>query len=185
MNEALWALGRGTGVVALLLLTVSVVLGIVTRSGHPLLGLPRFSVTLVHRNASLLASVFLLIHIVSLFFDSYAQLRVVDFFVPFLGAAKPFWLGLGTVALDLLLAIIVTSLLRRWIGRRVFRVVHWFTYALWPVALAHSIGNGTDGTSVWFLALALASVVLVAVAVAWRVSANFIEFGNTRKGEAR
>jgi predicted ferric reductase len=181
MNEALWALGRGTGVVSLLLITVSVVLGIATRSGRSILGLPRFSVTLVHRNASLLASVFLVIHIVSLFFDSYAQLTVVDFFVPFLGTAKPFWLGLGTVAVDLLLAIIVTSLLRRWIGRRVFRAVHWFTYAMWPVALAHSIGNGTDGTSAWFLALAVLSVAVVAIALAWRLSVNFIEFRNVRR----
>jgi sulfoxide reductase heme-binding subunit YedZ len=185
MNEALWALGRGTGVVALLLMTVAVVLGIATRSGRPILGLPRFSVALVHRNASLLASVFLVIHIVSLFFDPYAHLAVVDFLVPFLGSVKPFWQGLGTVAVDLLAAILVTSLLRRWIGQRVFRLVHWFTYAMWPVALAHSIGNGTDGTSAWFLVLAVLSIAAVAIALAWRLSANFIEFRNARQGEAR
>jgi sulfoxide reductase heme-binding subunit YedZ len=138
MNEALWALGRGTGVVALLLMTVAVVLGIATRSGRPILG-----------------------------------------------SVKPFWQGLGTVAVDLLAAILVTSLLRRWIGQRVFRLVHWFTYAMWPVALAHSIGNGTDGTSAWFLVLAGLSIAAVAIALAWRLSANFIEFRNARQGEAR
>nr|BFF16385.1 hypothetical protein GCM10025699_76880 [Microbacterium flavescens] len=75
MDTALWALGRGTGVAALVLFTVSIVLGVLTRSGRPLPGLPRFAVTLVHRDVSLTATVFLLIHIVSLFFDSYAQLR--------------------------------------------------------------------------------------------------------------
>ncbi|MCU1551304.1 MAG: iron reductase [Glaciihabitans sp.] len=183
MSEALWALGRGTGVISLILITVSVVLGILTRSGRPAFGMPRFAVTLVHRNASLLGSVFVLVHVVSLFFDPYAELRLVDFFVPFLGTAKPIWLGLGTVSLDLLVALIVTALLRRFIGHRVFRAVHWFSYAMWPIALAHSLGDGTDAGTVWFLTLAGLCTAAVLGSVGWRASRVFVEFRGTRGAE--
>ncbi|MEF2975820.1 ferric reductase-like transmembrane domain-containing protein [Subtercola sp. YIM 133946] len=183
MDAALWAIGRGTGVVALVAITLSVLLGIVTRSGRPLPGLPRFSITLVHRNVSLVACVFLLIHIVSLFFDSFAQLTLLDIVVPFFGSFLPFWQGLGTVAVDLLVAVTVTALLRNRLGLRVFRAVHWLTYAMWPVALAHAIGNGTDGTSPWFLWLSAVCTALVLAAVGWRVSARFVEFRSVRAGE--
>ncbi|MDF2442092.1 MAG: methionine sulfoxide reductase heme-binding subunit [Subtercola sp.] len=179
-DAALWALGRGTGVVALVALTLSVVLGILTRSGRPLAGLPRFSVTLLHRNLSLIACVFVLVHIVSLFFDSFAQLTLLDLVVPFFGSFLPFWQGLGTVAVDLLIAVMVTALLRNRVGLRTFRAVHWLVYAMWPIALAHGIGNGTDGTSPWFLWLAALCTVLVAGAVAWRLSGRFVEYSAAR-----
>ena len=173
MSEALWALGRRTGVVALALLTVSVVLGILTRSGRPAFGLPRFAVTLVHRNSALIGTVFVLIHIVSLLFDPYAQLTVVDFLVPFLGSYHPFWLGLGTVAVDLLIAIVATALLRRWIGQRTFRVVHWATYLLWPIALLHSFGTGTDAGNGLFILFAAVCALAVVGSVLWRSSTAF------------
>lgn len=174
-NEALWALGRGAGTVTLVLMTVSLLLGILTRSGRPALGLPRFAVTRVHRNAGLLAAVLLTVHLVSLFFDPFAQLKIVDILVPFLGTYRPFWLGLGTVALDLLLAVLVSSLLRRHIGLRVWRGVHWATYGLWPVAVAHGLGNGTDAFTTWFLAVTGVCVLSVAAALAWRVQEGFVE----------
>ena len=183
MDEAFWALGRATGVVALVLFTVSVLLGVLTRSGRPLFTVPRFSITLIHRNVSVLATVFIGIHLVSLLADSYAQLTVVDLVVPFLGAYRPFWLGLGTVAVDLLIAVVVTSLLRRFIGRRVFRAVHWSTYLMWPIALAHSLGTGTDAAEPWFLGLAAVCTVAVLAAVVWRVTAGFVEFRSVRRAQ--
>jgi sulfoxide reductase heme-binding subunit YedZ len=181
MNEALWAVGRASGAVSLGLFTLSVVLGILVRSGRPLLVLPRFSLALVHRNIALLAVVFLGLHVGSLLLDPLAQLRAADAVVPFMGTFKPFWQGLGTLALDLAAAIAVTSLLRRRLGPRVFRTVHWATYALWPVAVAHAIGNGTDGASRWFLGLALAASGAVAAAVLWRLTAGFLETARHRQ----
>jgi sulfoxide reductase heme-binding subunit YedZ len=180
MSEALWALGRGTGVVALVLVTLSVVLGVLTRSGRPAFGLPRFSVALVHRNASLLASAFILVHVASLFFDPYAQLTLVDLVFPFVGSYRPLWLGLGTVAVDLLLAITVTALLRRHFGQRVFRFVHWFSYAMWPVALFHALFTGTDASAPWFVAVAVGCVLAVLGAVGWRLSGHFVELSDRR-----
>ena len=175
MTAALWYLGRGTGVVSLVLLTLVVALGIATRSGRPLPGLPRFAVTGVHRSASLVAVVFLAVHVVTLLLDPYAGLSLVSLVVPFTAAAQPFWYGLGAVALDLVLALVVTSLLRGRIGLRVWRGIHGAAYAAWPVALAHGLGSGSDAATGWMLTITGVCVAAVLAAVAWRVSERFAE----------
>lgn len=180
MNEALWYFGRGTGVVSLALLTVVVVLGIGSRSGRPVFGLPRFAVTVVHRNASLLAVGLLAVHVTSLLFDPYAQLRLVDLVLPFGGAYRPLWLGLGTLASDLILALVVTSLLRHRLGVRAWRAVHWTAYAAWPVALLHGLGNGSDNGFLWFRAIAAACAAAALAAVVWRATAGFVEASRLR-----
>lgn len=179
-DEALWALGRGTGITTLAFLTVSVALGIGTRSGRSLLALPRFAVTDVHRFAGLAATVLVALHLTLLFLDPYAQLRFVDFAVPFLGRYRPLWQGLGTLAFDLLAVVILTSLLRHRFGARTFRAIHWVTYALWPIALAHALGNGTDVYHVWFLVFVCCCVATVSVAVVWRLQTNFVEYAKAR-----
>jgi methionine sulfoxide reductase heme-binding subunit len=182
VTDALWYLGRGTGIVALGLLTLVVALGVGNRAGRPLFGLPRFAVALVHRNASLLAVVFTAIHVVTLMFDPYAQLKLVDLVVPFVGADRPFWLGLGTLGTDLLAAIVVTSLLRARLGRRTFRAVHWLAYACWPVAFLHTLGDGTDAGGVWLRGFALACAGLIVASVVGRLS--LVDDGAGRPGRA-
>lgn len=174
-DDAMWAFGRASGIVALALLTVTVLLGILSRSGRPLPGLPRFSISVVHRNSALLSLVFLVLHVGTLLLDSYAHLDLTDVLVPFLGASKPFWLGLGTVAFDLFIAVAVTGLLHHRIGTRAFRAFHWLAYLMWPVALLHGVFDGTDGTSAWFLISAAAATVAVIAAVVWRMSSRFTE----------
>lgn len=180
MSEAFWALGRGSGIVLLVLMTIVMLLGLLTRSGRPLLRLPRFGVLLAHRNVALLAVVFLAVHVGSLLLDPYAQLRLIDVIVPFIAARSPLAVGLGTVALDLLLAITITALLRRTIGHRAFRAVHWASYAMWPIALLHGIADGSDGRSAAFLILAVMSALLVGAAGAWRLTDGFVEHRRTR-----
>jgi len=180
IDQALWALGRGTGITALAFMTVALFLGIATRSGRPLVMLPRFAVADVHRFASLAGTLLVVLHIALLFFDPYAQLRLVAFIVPFLGAYRPLWLGLGTLVFDLLAVVMVTSLLRHRLGVRVFRAVHWATYAVWPVAMAHALGNGTDAGHGWFLLFAGCCAVTVCRALLWRLRANYTEYAGTR-----
>lgn len=181
LTAALWYLGRATGLMALVLFTVSVVLGILTRSGRSVPGLPRFASTDLHRAAALVGTSLVAVHVGTLFLDPYAQLRLADLVVPFQGAYRPLWLGLGTAAVDLLLAVVATSLLRHRIGPRAFRVVHWATYALWTVALVHGLGTGTDAGTGWFRAVAFGCVGVVAAALAWRVSPSFVTRGWRRR----
>ncbi|MCW2758582.1 MAG: iron reductase [Nocardioidaceae bacterium] len=179
-SEALWALGRGTGVVALIAFTITMVLGITARSGRAPASVGRFGVAELHRTAALTGTALIVVHVVSLLFDPYAQLRLVDTVLPFLGSYRPLWQGLGTLAVDLLLVVTVVSLLRDKVGPKVFRAVHWATYALWPIALGHAIGNGTDNTSPAMLGVAAGCVVAVVGAVGWRLSAGYAERGQKR-----
>jgi methionine sulfoxide reductase heme-binding subunit len=173
MNEALWALGRGTGVVALAMFTLSIVLGIVTRSGRPLPGLGRFGAADIHRTAALTGTALVAAHLGTLFFDPYAQLKVADFLVPFLGSVKPLWQGLGTLAVDLLGIVTVVSLLRHQVGPRVFKAVHWATYLLWPIALVHALGNGTDAKTPWMIGFAAVCSAAVGISVVWRLLPSY------------
>lgn len=175
-NEALWALGRGNGIIALAFMTLSVALGVASRSGRALFLLPRFGIAGVHRFAALAATLLVVLHLGLLFLDPFAKLRIIDFTVPFLGAYRPLWQGLGTVAVDLLIIVIITSLLRNRLGLKVFRAVHWSTYLLWPIALAHALGCGTDTGQVWFQAFAGSCALVVAVVIGWRLRAGFAEY---------
>jgi sulfoxide reductase heme-binding subunit YedZ len=178
--SALWAFGRGTGVVALVLFTVSLVLGIVARSGRRVPWLGRFGTSDLHRTAALTGTGLVAAHVGSLLFDPYAQLKVVDFVFPFLAAYRPMWLGLGTVALDLIGVVTIVSLLRHRVGPRVFKTVHWATYVLWPTALLHALGSGTDAASLWFRAIAVVCISAVVTAIGWRLAPSYGNRGWTR-----
>lgn len=180
MDQAVWALARGSGIVALLFCTISVALGIVVRSGRPVGRLPRFGVVDVHRFASVYAVVLVAMHVALLLADPYAQLRVVDVVVPFMGNYQPFWQGLGTLAAELMVVLVVTSLLRHRLGLRTFRVVHWVAYLLWPVAFAHALGNGTDVAHGWFLSFAALCALIVTASLIWRLRADHVEYSAAR-----
>jgi sulfoxide reductase heme-binding subunit YedZ len=180
MTEALWYFARGTGVVSLVLLTVVMVLGVGARAGRPVFGLPSFAASLVHRNASLMATILIAVHVTALLFDPYAQLRLVDVIMPFGAAYRPMWVGLGTTAGDVMIALIATGLLRRRIGVRAWRAVHWLAYAAWPVAWLHGIGSGTDRGSAWYLVTAVVCALTVGAALVWRLRPSFANAGRQR-----
>jgi predicted ferric reductase len=169
---AFWYLTRGTGIVALILLTLSVALGIANVRRMRLPGAPRFVTLGIHRSVSLLAVSFVVVHVLTSVIDGYVPITIVDAVVPFSSAYHPFWIGLGAISLDLLLAVVITSLLRRRVGYRAWRLVHWTAYASWPIALIHSIGTGTDAGSGWMTVLIVVLVATMAAAVLARLSAR-------------
>lgn len=167
--RTLWYLTRASGVVALLLLTSTTLLGVTAANRWRSDRWPRFAIASLHRNLTLLALVFVGTHVATTIADSFAPIGVRDVFIPFLSRYRPIWLGLGALTLDLLLAITVTSLLRRHIGYRTWRTLHWASYATWPLALAHGFGSGSDARFGWMATLSFACLALVAVAVAVRL----------------
>jgi methionine sulfoxide reductase heme-binding subunit len=174
-SSAYWYLTRSTGAVALLLLTLAIALGVadVRRWSTP--RWPRFVVDSLHRNVSLLALSFLALHVLTAVLDSFAPISLLDAFVPFAGSYRPFWLGLGAVSFDLILAVIATSLMRRRMGYGSWRAIHWLTYASWPIALLHGLGTGSDVRFTWLLALSLTCLAIVIAAVLARVIAGWPE----------
>jgi methionine sulfoxide reductase heme-binding subunit len=178
---ALWYASRATGVVSLVLLSALMIIGILVNRQGRLPGLPRFAVLGLHRNLSLLAVAFLAVHVITAVADSYVSISVAAAVIPFVSAYQPFWLGLGAVSLDLMAALIVTSLLRRFIGRRAWRAVHWLAYASWPVAVVHSVGSSKDLQSGPLLGLAVACSLGVAGALAWRLARARAEMPRARR----
>jgi len=166
---AIWYLMRATGVVSLVLLTAVFALGIATaKRWHPV-RLPRFVTLGLHRSISLLAVVFLAIHVVTAVIDPYAHVGLLDAVLPFAAGSNPLWVGLGTVSLDLVAALIVSSLLRRHIGPRAWKAIHWLAYLSWPVAFAHTLGSGTDVGTPWLRVVGGLSVATIAAATFWRL----------------
>lgn len=170
MEEILWFVSRACGLVSLLLLTGTVVLGCAHATRASAGGWRRFTLHALHRNVSLLAVVFLAVHIGSAIIDGYVPLRWIDAVIPFVSDYHPVWLGLGAVALDLLIAVIVTSLLRARLSQRVWRTVHVASYALWPLAMIHGLGiGGSDSRLTWVIALNGACAAAVAASVTRRL----------------
>jgi hypothetical protein len=178
--SALWYLTRGTGTVTLVLLTVSMALGIANVRRVQTVSVPRFVFDAVHRSASLLALVFLGVHIVTSVLDPFAPVRLVDAVVPFVSSYRPIWLGLGAVASDVLIAVVLTSLSRRRFGYRAWRVTHWLAYACWPIALVHGLGTGSDAKTTWMLLLTAGCIVIVLVAVWLRAAAGWPDHSGIR-----
>ena len=170
-HTVLWYASRATGVVALLLMTAVLLLGLlVTRQGR-LPGLPRFAVTGLHRNMSLVAVVFVILHVLTAVADSYVHIPLISAVVPLASSYERLALGLGAVSLDIMIAVIVTSLLRRHLSRRLWRAVHLLAYVSWPVAWLHSITSSTDLRHGWLFLTAVGCALLVVIAVIWRLSA--------------
>ena len=169
-STALWYASRATGVVSLLLLSLVVMLGILVNRQGRLPGLPSFAVTGLHRSLSLLSVLFIAIHVATAIIDPYVSIGLAAVVIPFVSAYMPFWLGLGAVALDLVAALILTSLARAYISRRTWRGIHWLAYAAWPVALLHGIGSSPDLRSGGLLLVAIGSALAVGMAGLWRVA---------------
>ena len=168
-GSAYWFLTRGSGVVTLVLLTASVCLGVLTSVRWRSTRVPRFLVSGLHRNVTLVAVVFLVIHVVTTLLDAYAPIHLQDAFVPFFSAYRPIWLGLGALSFDLILAVVVTSLLRARLGYGIWRMTHWLAYASWPLALVHSLGTGSDARTDWLPVLAFICVGAVTLSVLARL----------------
>lgn len=170
-DSLLWYVTRGAGIASLIMLTGVVVLGIVTSVRWQRPGWPRFLSAELHRSVALVTLIFLGIHVVVAVIDPYTSLGWASALIPFSSPYRWFWLGLGGVGLYLIAAIVVTSLLRPLFGRRAWRLVHWATYAAWPVALVHGIGTGTDTGALWMWLINAGCLAAVLAAAAWRVSA--------------
>jgi methionine sulfoxide reductase heme-binding subunit len=166
----LWYATRASGYTALVLLSATVVVGLLTSMRQSTRDWPRFVVQSLHRNLSLLVVVFLLIHIATSVLDPFAKLSVSDAVIPFVAGYRPLWLGLGVVSCELLIAITITSLVRHRLGWRAWRVVHMLAYVSWPIAVVHGIGTGSDTKSVWALLLVTGCVVVVIGALVWRLA---------------
>jgi methionine sulfoxide reductase heme-binding subunit len=169
-SSALWYATRATGIVGLVLLTMTLVLGITSAGRFRTRNWPAFANADLHRRVSVTALVFLGLHVLTSVIDTYVHIGWVSIVVPFTSSYHGFWLGLGSVAVDLLLAVAISSALRQRIPARLWRGVHWLAYGSWPTGMAHALGMGTDAGQLWLDALAGLCTAAVFGAVWWRIA---------------
>ncbi len=165
----MWLVSRASGVMLLVLFSTVFVLGISTRLGARLRSVPRFAVAELHRTLALFSVALLALHVATAMLDPYVSIGWWAAVLPFTSHFKPLALGLGTLAVDLGAAVLITSLVRRRLGHRWWRAVHWLAYASWPVAFLHSLSAGTDMGIWWVAALVWGSASAVALAVVDRI----------------
>jgi sulfoxide reductase heme-binding subunit YedZ len=168
-STALWYFTRSAGLVALIALTASIVVGVVASIGWTTERWPRFLSQSVHRNLSLFCLGLVAIHVITTVGDGYVPIGFLDAFIPFRSPYRPIWIGLGALTLDLMIAVLITSALRHRIGFRSWRFVHWLAYLCWPIALFHGLGSGTDAPLPVVLAVNAACAAAVLAAVACRL----------------
>ena len=172
-TQALWYLTRGSGLVTLLMLSATVVVGLSTARRAESERWPRFAVGELHRRLALTSVVFLALHVLTAVTDPFAPIGWLSAVVPFVSAYRPIWLGFGTLSVDLFVAILATSLVRRHLSERLWRAVHWLAYLSWPVAVFHTLGTGSDVREGWFLALVALCIFAVVVALVARLGHGF------------
>jgi methionine sulfoxide reductase heme-binding subunit len=166
---SLWLVSRAAGVMALVLLTATVVLGTLSTAPTRSAAWPRWARQALHRDVALLSVGMLLVHIAAVVADSFVDIGWYAALLPFTSSYQPLWVGLGTIAFDLILVVIATSLLRVRLGYQTWRAVHWLTYAAWPIAVLHYLTTGTDAGAAWGVALSVLAIGAVAAAVGMRV----------------
>jgi predicted ferric reductase len=156
---------------ALVLLTLTMVLGITTTTRARARNWPGFAQQELHRRISILSVVFLGIHVLTSVMDTFVNIPLTAVVIPFVSKYQGFWVGVGAVALDLMIAVFVTSLLRERMRPSTWRAVHWLAYLTWPVALAHTFGMGTDAGEGWVIVLGVVCGLAVVAALGWRLRA--------------
>ena len=167
-STTFWYITRASGIVTLVLLTLTMVLGLTTASRARARGWPGFAQQELHRRISILSIVFLAMHVVTSVLDTYVHIGWLAVVMPFTSPYSRFWVGLGAVAVDLMIAVFVSSLLRARIAPRLWRGIHWLAYGCWPIALAHTFGLGTDAGEHWVIGLGILCILSVGVALLWR-----------------
>ena len=171
-HQILWFATRGAGIVSLLLFTAVTCLGLlaVVRWQSP--SWPRFLTVELHRTLALLSLIFLGVHIVTAVLDPFTSLGWLAAILPLASTYRPLAVALGVIALDLMLALVITSLLRERIGQRAWRAVHWLAYGAWPLAVLHGVTAGTDTPAAWTWAVNGVCVLAVGGSLAWRIAAG-------------
>jgi sulfoxide reductase heme-binding subunit YedZ len=184
-DRLLWYTTRAAGTVTLVLLSAVVILGLLARMRVTTRRWPRFLTVALHRNIALMSVVFLAVHIVTAIVDPFTHLGVIAAVVPFGSSYRTLWLGLGTIAFELLIAIAATSLLRAQIGLATWRAVHWLAYASWPLAVVHGLGTGTDSFTAWSLGITAVCAGAVVIAAGWRYGSAPAVIGAWRSASGR
>lgn len=164
----IWYVARAGGVVAYLLLTFTLCIGMGLAGRARVPGFPRVAVNDLHRFAGILTGSFIAIHIGAVLLDSYVHFTVPQVLVPLASGYRSVAVAFGIVAAELLVALAVTNRLRKVLPRRVWRRAHYLNFIVWASATIHGITAGTDNSTMWLMATYVAAIATVGGIACWR-----------------
>jgi predicted ferric reductase len=169
-RTAFWYLSRVGGFVAYVLLWLSVTFGLLLKSKIARVWPGMGRAAEFHRNLSAFALVYIAFHALILLGDRYIGFTLGALLIPFATAAyRPFWVGLGQIAAYLTATVVLSSYARRRIGTRMWRALHYATFILFYLALAHALLAGTDARTPWALALYISTGVITYALTVYRI----------------
>ncbi len=169
-SSLLWYVARGSGIVAFILLSFSVMLGIAMNRRWYSANWPRMVVDAMHRWFTITFFTFTAIHVTTIMLDPFSHVSLMNAIIPFSGGYRPFWMSLGVIAIELGLAIGASAWIRRFIGYRAWHIMHGLAYPIYALSLFHALGTGTDTGTPWTNMVYGGSVVMIVLAVTWRLS---------------
>jgi methionine sulfoxide reductase heme-binding subunit len=169
-DPTFWLLARASGLTAYGLLTASVVAGLVLKSKPFGRALKPAATTDVHRFLAMLGLGMLALHGATLLVDRTLHMPLAGLLVPGASPYRPAAVAVGVVAAELMGLIYLSFFLRKRIGARNWRRLHWATYLVFLLATIHGFASGTDSTQPWARDLYLGAVGAVAFATAWRAA---------------
>ena len=167
-DPTFWILARASGLTAYVLLTLSVLWGIVAKSRPFGRRFRQAAVVDTHRTLAALGLGALVIHATSLALDKTVRMPVQALFVPGLSPYRPYWVALGVLTAELMVVVYASFAMRNRIGFKNWRRLHWTTYALFAGGTAHGLLSGSDSGRAWALAIYIGAVGSVAAATTWR-----------------
>jgi sulfoxide reductase heme-binding subunit YedZ len=184
-EQAFWFVARASGFTAYLLITASMVAGLVVKSRPFGAKLKAASALDVHRFVTTLALAAVAVHGLALVADASVHITFGDLVIPFAAPYKPLWTGMGVIAADLALVVAVSFPLKKRIGGRNWRRLHWATYSIFVFSTVHGLAAGTDSGQPWAMNVYLGAVGAVAFATAWRAFAGPLRPATPPKGAPR
>jgi DMSO/TMAO reductase YedYZ heme-binding membrane subunit len=175
-----WYVARAGGILAYVLLSGSVILGLLMSGRAKLPGWPRFAVEDIHRFVGLLAGTFIAIHVGALLVDGYMPFSLANILVPGTAPYRPVSVAFGVIAAELLVALAVTNRYRKALSHRFWRRAHYLSFAVWLLALVHGIAAGSDRATVWMLALYIGTASVIAGLTAGRFADTLTGWTNAQ-----
>jgi methionine sulfoxide reductase heme-binding subunit len=165
-----WYAARAGGIVAYVLLSANVAIGLLMTGKKTMKHWPRFALEDVHRFGGILVGTFLVVHITAVAIDAYLPFSLTSLVVPLVASYRPIWTALGIVAAELLLALAFTNHYRNvQISYRFWRRAHFVNFVVWGSATLHGLGSGTDRSAAWFVSIYAVAVGTVCALTTWRL----------------